>query len=150
MQELLKELAHFPQREQRLRKITRYSLYSTMWYRTNLWTHSRRVAWITEKLSPTAAAVFGAMFDSHKAYVLAIVHDDAEMIIGDIQSGNKSKMTEQELADIKLLERKAIDILAEEFPQNIGSYTYKELLTEALEKKSSEGIVMDWADKYDG
>lgn len=150
MEKLLEELSHFNNREEGLRKVTRYSLYHTMWYRTNLWTHSRRVAWIVEEISPVALEVFGNDFDPKKAYLLALIHDDAEMIIGDIQAGNKAKMTQDMLSNLDSLEIKAADDLASKFPSHIGVYEYKELLYEAVYKKSIESIIVDWADKYDG
>lgn len=149
MEKFLEELKKFPDRERNLRDITRYSLYDSMWYRTNLWTHSRRVAWIVEELSLLAQEVFGDSFDSKKAYIAALVHDDTEMIIGDIQAGNKAKMEKAELNKLDILERNAADDLAAKSPQYIGGYEYKELLYHAIDKDSLEAMVIDWADKFD-
>lgn len=150
MENLLEELSKFEGREEGLRKVTRYSLYHTMWYRTNLWTHSRRVAWLVQEMIPTAKEVFGNSFDEEKACLLALVHDDAEMIIGDIQAGNKEKMSKEVLNDLDSLEIKAADNLSARFPKYIGKYEYKELLYEAVHKKSIEYTIVDWADKFDG
>lgn len=149
MKEILQELNTFLRRKEDLRSITRYSLYSVMWYRTNLWTHSRRVSWIVEGLSPFASEVFGSEFNPERAFVLALVHDDAEIIMGDVQAGNKSKMSREELHELEDIERKAAIQLAERYPSHIGSYEYRSLLFEALDKLSLEALVVDWADKYD-
>lgn len=64
-----------------------------MMYRTNLYTHSYRVAAIVHALNPFAEKVFGKAYDERKAEILALVHDDAEIVFGDVQLGNKSRMT---------------------------------------------------------
>lgn len=149
MDKLLEELHSFPEREKNLRAITRYSLYKTMWYRSNLWSHSRRVAWITEEIVPIASEVLGSSFDPQKAIAIALVHDDAEILFGDIQAGNKAKMSQDELNDIKKLEKDAVQQLSLTYPQNLGTYNYKSLLLEAAEKSSLEAMIVNWADKYD-
>ena len=40
----------FPRRRERLEKVVRYRIYQTMFYRTNLAQHSKRVAWQTQAL----------------------------------------------------------------------------------------------------
>jgi 5'-deoxynucleotidase YfbR-like HD superfamily hydrolase len=80
----------FKNREEDLRKITRYQNYSVMFYRTNLFTHSKRVAWLVQEMIPFAQATWQD-FNGQKAKFLALVHDDQEIIMGDIPAGNKSK-----------------------------------------------------------
>lgn len=149
MKKLLRHLSAFPRREERLRGITRYSLYNVMFYRTNLWTHSRRVSWIVGELSPLTQEVFGSEFNSERACALALVHDDAEMIMGDVQAGNKAKMSSEELQKLDEIERDAALTLAAQSPSHVGLYEYKELLLDALERSSLEALVVNWADKYD-
>ena len=148
-QSILAELNSFPEREKNLRSVTRYSLYHTMWYRTNLWSHSRRVAWIIEKLIPCAKKEFGEAFDANKAIALGLVHDDAETIFGDVQAGNKLNMSKEQLDEVKNQEKGAAEILIKKSPQYIGTYEYKELLSTAMDKQSLESIHVDWADKLD-
>lgn len=148
-EQFLKELSLFSGREAGLRSVKRYSLYRTMWYRTDLWGHTRRVAWIVEELIPLAQKVFNESFDPAKAVALALVHDDAEIVFGDIQAGNKAKMSKEELAKVEQLERNAIEELIKKSPSQLGGYSYKELLLEAIGKTSLEYIVVSWADKYD-
>ena len=121
-EKIIAELHNFPDREKNLRSVTRYSLYHTVWYRTDLWTHSRRVGWIVEQLNPIAEKIFGENFDSEKAFALGMVHDDAETIFGDIQAGYKANMTKEELEEVGQLERNAIKTLASKSPKYIGLY----------------------------
>jgi len=148
-EQFLKELDSFQDRENGLRNVKRYSLYHTMWYRTDLWTHTRRVAWIVEELIILAKKVFRESFDPEKAIALALVHDDAEMIFGDIQAGNKAKMSEGQFKEVENLERNAIKDLAKKYPAQLGKYNYEELLLEAVDQTSLELMIVSWADKYD-
>lgn len=146
---LLKELNQFKDREIGLRKVTRYSLYKAMWYRTDLWTHTRRISWIVEELIPIAQKVFGKDFNPEKAVALALVHDDAEMIFGDIQAGNKAKMSKEELDKLDQLELDSARILSEKYPKMLGNFVYHDLMIEAVNRSSVESILVSWADKYD-
>jgi 5'-deoxynucleotidase YfbR-like HD superfamily hydrolase len=142
-------LATFPHREERLKEITRYSMFTVMLYRPNLWNHARHVSWLTREMEPHATAVFGGAYNSDKAFAIALVHDDAEMITGDIQAGNKSKMSQAELARIDQQEQEAIDELASRSPKNVGPFLYRDLLQEALDRTSLEAQVGMFADKLD-
>lgn len=139
----------FHNRETKLRAITRYSSYPVMFYRTNLWTHSKRVAWITKAIAPGAQNVWSD-FNLEKAILMALCHDDQEIIMGDILAGNKAKMSAEQLAEVAKIEADAIDQITAQFPEKIGNYTYKELLTEIAEIKTPEAIVVKYADKMDG
>jgi 5'-deoxynucleotidase YfbR-like HD superfamily hydrolase len=149
LEKLTEELEMFPNREKNLRAVSRYSLYPIMFYRTNLWNHSRRVAWIVEKLLPFAKRAYGTQFDDKKTLALSLVHDDAEMLFGDIQAGNKEKMTPDELFKIKQTELLAIEKLASISPKNIDIYNYRDLLIESVDKTSLESMIVNWADKFD-
>lgn len=149
MEKIFESLNRFSKREEGLRDVTRYSLYHTMWYRTNLWTHSRRVAWVVEELAPLVREVFGSAFKADKACACALVHDDPEMLMGDIQAGYKANMSPEQLAQVHELERNAIEQLARQYPSRVGNYEYKDLLLEGVKKSSLEAMVVDWADKYD-
>ncbi len=148
-EKILEDLSDFKDREEALRKITRYSLYKQMFYRTNLWIHTRRVAWIVECLIPLAKRVFGNGFDGEKAVAMALIHDDAEILFGDIQAGNKFKMTPDQLAEVKKLENDAIEKIIQDSPKFFGKYVYGDILIEATTKPHVESIIVDWADKFD-
>ncbi|HEX8763098.1 MAG TPA: YfbR-like 5'-deoxynucleotidase [Candidatus Saccharimonadales bacterium] len=143
------ELRKFPGRDNALRALTRYSLYRVMLYRTNLYTHSERVAALVRAINPTAESIFGTTYDPVKAELLGFVHDDAELIFGDIQAGNKSKMTPDQLKEVREAEHKAIGEIAQRFPERIAGYSYKTLLKDAADHTSIESQVMCYADKYD-
>lgn len=136
-------------REDTLRSITRYDLYSVMLYRTNLFTHSQRVAALVCAMNKSAIATFGTNYDPHKAEILAYVHDDAEIIFGDVQAGNKSKMTPDQLAAVHAAELQAIDEISARYPEKIEDYVYRELLLETVNKDSIEAQLVCFADKYD-
>ncbi len=139
----------FVGRNQDLRALTRYSLYPVMLYRTNLYTHSHRTAALVRAINPVASSVFGASYDPRKAEIIALAHDDAELVFGDIQAGNKSKMTAEQLARVREAEERAIDEIAARFPAEVAGYAYKDLLREAADYSSLEAQVVCYADKYD-
>ena len=139
----------FNGRDEALRKIIRYITYTPMYYRTNDLGHSQRVCWLVEELIPLAEKVYGSNFDGEKARTLARVHDDAEIITGDIQLGNKLLMTAEELAKVKYDEENAIEIISKRFPKSINGYSYRELLLHSLKKDCLEALLVKFCDKLD-
>ncbi len=138
----------FPkEREERLKEIYRYSLFETMLYRSNNWMHEYRVSWIAEEVAKLIAPF--ASFDAEKVRVLGLVHDDAEIITGDIQAGHKAQMTSEQLAVLDENECTAVKTLAERYPKEINGYSYEELLMSAIHKDSIEGQIVSYADKFD-
>jgi hypothetical protein len=126
----------FPVRKDALENILRYHAFDTMYYRTNDWIHSRRVRWIVEELLPLGRCLKD--FDADRAVCLALVHDDAETITGDVQAGHKAIMSKQALLNVKSNERRAAILLGKRHPIKIyGKYDYGTLLLESLEKKNS-------------
>lgn len=137
----------FPQeRAQKLGAIYRYSLFDVMLYRSNLLMHSQRVQWIVDELTPFCKEL-GA--DIEKTRVLALVHDDAEMIIGDIQAGHKAKMSKEELAVIEEREAQAARTLAAQYPKEVHGYNYEQLLLHAAHKDCIEAEIVSYADRFD-
>lgn len=136
-------------RKKELIKITRFDLYKVMFYRTNLLIHSHRVSWIVKEIIPYAKRAYGNNFDAKKAAILAYIHDDPEIIMGDFQASIKSKMSRYQLSKIKRLEKQAGLKIAKRFPTQIGNYYYKDLLEETSAKKTIESQVVDFADKLD-
>ena len=139
----------FPkQREDGLKKLYRYSAFEVMFYRSNLWDHSFRVSWLAEELAPTVRKHYKS-FDAEKARVMALVHDDAELYTGDIQSRVKARATAQAKQKMEDDEKKAIEKLAKVSPQMVGGYVYKELLLAMVERTSVEAQIVIYADKLD-
>jgi 5'-deoxynucleotidase YfbR-like HD superfamily hydrolase len=144
-----KVLSVFPKnREEKLRAIKRYSMTEVFFYRSLLWHHSLRVALIVDALSEIARSVF-LDFDKEKACILALVHDDAEIITGDVQLGHKELMTAEQLEGVRQDELRAIETLSQEFPKVVDGYSYKELLLHALNKDCFEAQLVSYADKVD-
>lgn len=142
-------LSGFTGRKEDLRKIYRYNLYKVMFYRDSLLSHSRRVFWLIKEILPYAKKSFGKKFDGDKVLIMALIHDDPELIIGDIQMGNKDKMSPEELEEIEKSEMRAIEILARRFPEKIGKYVYQELLTAVFKVEGREAQVVKYFDKFD-
>ncbi len=80
---------------------------------------------------------------------MALVHDDPELVTGDHQAGNKSKMTSEQLAAIAEEERQAILRLAEGFPKTLGGYTYKDLIQDVADLQSPEAQLVKYFDRFD-
>lgn len=137
-------------RKVELESILRYHAFDTMLYRTNDWIHSLRVAWLVEELLPVAKKHF-RRFDAKRAVCLALVHDDAEIITGDVQAGHKAAMSKRALSKIHANERRAAILLGKQHPVKVdGVYPYGKLLLEIYEKNTLEAQLVSYADKMDG
>ncbi len=138
----------FPaEREKKLKSIYRFSLFEKMMYRSNLWMHTHRVLWLVEELLPLAQTYLN--IDPEKTRALALVHDDAEMITGDVQAGHKARMSKSELKKIDQSEEKALIQLSKKFPKNIHGFVYKDLLFHSLNKDCIEAQLVSYVDKID-
>lgn len=140
----------FTGRNERLKNIVRYRIYQTMFYRTNLAIHSKRVAWQTMALLDMLPAATRASLNEGRIILMAWVHDDHEIIAGDHQSGNEKHMTKEQFTALHEKETRAVDELCKEFPKNIGSYTYRDLLDEAVRVDTIESQIVKLADKIEG
>ena len=85
------ELELFSDREKKLSSIIRFDMkrFDPMFYRTNLLIHSKRVYSLVKEIIPHLKSVYGDELDSEKALSLALVHDDAELVTGDVQLYDK-------------------------------------------------------------
>lgn len=143
------KLDDFPLRTEGLSQITRYSLYETMYYRGTILEHTKRVSTLVTELSPYMKESFGDLFDANRARLLAEVHDDPEIFIGDIQAGNKEKMSQDQSNEVKQMELQAIDRLTNSLPENIEGHNYYQLLNEVHLSQSLESQFVKYLDKYD-
>lgn len=137
-----------PEREKALRSIERFAMFEVFFYRSSLWHHKLRVYLMVNALAPIIVERLPDC-DINKARIMALVHDDAEIITGDIQLGHKEIMSNAELKKIHDGEAAAIEQLTQRYPELIGGYVYKELLTHALHKDCIEAQVYSYADKLD-
>ena len=145
-------LQGFDGREEALSKIKRYIHGNTkiMYYRTNDFMHSQRVLWHLEEALPKIQSVYDNLFDIGFARTLALVHDDAEIITGDVQLCDKERMSDAEKKILAEQERNAITLLIGMYDLRANGYDYGELLIAAKEKKILEAQFVSFFDKLDG
>ncbi len=136
-----------PEREESLKGIYRYSMFDVMFYRSNLWMHAQRMLWVIEAIAPIVKQ--RTTVDVEKARVLALVHDDAEMITGDIQAGVKAHMSEAEMDCLEKNEEAAIEQLTARYPKEVHGYDYREMLRSMLHKDTLESQFVSYIDKFD-
>jgi 5'-deoxynucleotidase YfbR-like HD superfamily hydrolase len=142
------DLTIFPQeRREKLENIYRYNFFDVVFYRSNLWMHSHRVLWLIEELIPLAKKYI--QFDAEKARAYALVHDDVEMITGDVQGITKARMSDEEKKMLEEKELEGIDLLSSKYPKEINGYSYKELLIHAVKKDCIEAQLVSYVDKLD-
>jgi 5'-deoxynucleotidase YfbR-like HD superfamily hydrolase len=87
--------------------------------------------------------------DLKKTLYLALVHDDAEIVTGDIQAYYKDRMSLEELSEMDNNEKEAIEKLVGMWPKNIGGFSYRNLLYHALNKDCIEAQIVSYCDKVD-
>ncbi len=88
--------------------------------------------------------------DIRKILILCLIHDDVEILIGDLQSVNRLKMTEEQIRAIDENEEVAIEKISEQFPETIAGYIYKDLLFEIFRKNTLEAQIVKYLDHIDG
>ena len=137
-------------REQELRNEYRYGFFSCpIYYKANLWIHTARISWITREIATFLDSLRPNSFDIEKTVALSIVHDDTEIIVGDIVSPVKMAFTPEEK---KAYEDKctwAIDILYAKYWKDFTDYDYKQLLLMEEAGTSIEYAIMKYADKLE-
>lgn len=145
-------LEGFEGREEALAGIKRYihELFSTMYYRTNDLTHSWRVLWHLEEAIPDIQSIYGNEFDVGFARTLALVHDDAEIITGDVQLYDKERMTDEELRALAKKEKNAVPLIVKKYSEIANGHKYEDLLATAKEKTRLEAQFVSFFDKFDG
>ena len=145
-------LKGFDGRKEALSRIKRYEEEFTpvMFYRTNDFAHSLRVMWHLEEAMPDILSVYGSHFNVGFARTLAQVHDDGEIITGDISLHTKEKMTEEELEQLAGKEQEAIAVLLSRYGRDANGYNYEELLMAAKAKNRLEAQFVSFFDKFDG
>ena len=139
----------FPGRKEGLQAIKRYSMFTVMLYRPTVFEHIDRVRWLVEDLAPFAEKVL-KNFDIEKARTIAQVHDDAEMIFGDYQLGEKIHMTKEQLDKLDDEEADAVETLTSRSPETINGYNYREMMRHAIYKDCIEAQFVSFCDKFDG
>ena len=147
--QLQEELSQFLNREHLLRGVRRYSNQKIMFYRTNLFAHSKRVTWNVMGNANIALKYFPD-FNVGKAIAIAFVHDDAEIVTGDFQAGDRLKLSQSQSQNLDSHEERAIEELSVVFPKTLASFVYKDLLYEILYPQSIEAQFVKYMDKFEG
>ncbi|QQR78143.1 MAG: HD domain-containing protein [Candidatus Moraniibacteriota bacterium] len=137
-------------RAEKLSAVKRYRAYDTMFYRTNLATHSKRVGWQTMALLAMLPDDIRQTLDQEKILLLAWVHDDHEIFAGDHQSASEWHMTRQQCTDQETKEAWAVEKTAKIFPHQLGRHVYHDLLAEAVRVDTIESQLVKLADKIEG
>lgn len=118
------------------------------YYASSVWLHEIRVSLLVVELSKIATKL-GIAIDTEKARLTALVHDDAELVMGDIQQGHKQYMTQEQLQELDSQEATAIKKLVESSPLQLGEFIYEDLLADVLHKSSLEAQLVSYADRVD-
>ena len=143
-------LEGFEGREDSLKTIDRFKadLTPIMFYRTNDLIHSRRVLWHLEEALWRITHVFKD-FNVKYARTLALVHDDLEIVTGDVQLNEKEIMSDEDRQKLKDDEYKGIGVLLQRFGDDANSISYRKLLESTINKDSIEAQMVSFFDKFD-
>jgi hypothetical protein len=147
-----RETREFPwkDREKMLAEVVRYHKIEVMFYRTNLRLHSKRVPRIVKALMPRVLECYPDI-DPDLPPVISIVHDDPEIITGDIPLQLKLLMDETAHAEMKQKEIAAAEYLDECYGRRrVRGYRYLDLVMQAILKNSIASQVNSFADKTEG
>ena len=144
------DFSQFTGRNEALKKIIRYHSFPVMFYRSNLYTHSHRLGWMIEEVGQVVQSVY-PQFNIERARTMAHVHDDLEIVLGDIMLAEKLKYTPEQLRDLEQKEKTAIEEVTKLYPESINGFSYKQLLLDYqnLDPEDVDAVVAKYFDKYD-
>jgi 5'-deoxynucleotidase YfbR-like HD superfamily hydrolase len=145
------DFADFNGREEALQNIVRYDMsrFTPMFYRTNVLLHSKRVYLLIKDVLPLIVPVYNGLFNSEEALTLALIHDDAEIVSGDVLRYHAERWPKEKLAQVRENEEQAIEVLSNKWPKNLNGFNYKTLLYNALNKDTLEAQIVSFFDKID-
>lgn len=131
-------------RENELKKILRYIDYTkSMYYQTNLVIHSHRVHEITKYL---LKYLKHENLNEQLALNFALIHDDEEILTGDILSYKKDEFTKQQKLDYEKQCQIAKQQIISQYKNELN-HTYEQTLN--INKNSKEYALIKFADKID-
>jgi len=154
----------FKERLGQLEEIKRFNdpadRVQVMFYRNNLADHSAMVASFAAELMPYAVKTFPASFpyqEQLRCLTAALVHDDPEAakdengrFIGDKSTQEKLEMSLEEFGILEDQERQGIEKLADNNPENINGFNYRELMLWTAEKSMIPAQYISYCDKLVG
>ena len=108
--------------------------------------HSVQVLWMTEEVAPFVLEI-APEFNVDLARTSALVHDDSEIVGGDILGILKSAMNEAERKRYEADEARAIEQLSSRWPRFVNGFVYRNLLYLALRKNTAEAQLVSYLDK---
>ncbi|MCA9495472.1 MAG: HD domain-containing protein [Nanoarchaeota archaeon] len=141
------KLEEFNERK-KLKNILRYSNYKVMFYRTDVFFHSKKIFFLVREVIPYIKSK-NVVFNEKKTLTMALVHDDVETIIGDFQAGNRFNMSKKELENLDNVEKVAICELAKISPKYVNGFVYEDLLLEVLNMNTIESQIVKYLDHFD-
>ena len=136
------------EKREALKDVWRYHIYENVWYRSHVWRHSIRIFYMLHACQSEIIRVFPEI-DFKRVCVLALVHDDVEILTWDTQAGNKQNMNSEQVAEVDRTEEQAIEKMRELFPKELEWYIYWDLLFEVYEKKTLEAQLLKFFDHLD-
>jgi len=136
------------EREKRLEQVKRWKYFNPLLYEYNVLDHTKKLVWLLEELLPIIEKTHSSI-DKKKTILLAKIHDDIEIVIDDITAAEKEQMTKEEKNQLEENEKKAVERLVKKYQGTMEGYSYRDLLKEALEKKTKEAKIMNMVDKFD-
>ena len=144
-------LEGFSGRAKELAAIDRYvhAITPVMFYRTTDLIHAHRVLWHLEDMLPDIVSVFPD-FRIDYARTLAFLHDDVEVLSGDVQLHDKEQMTAQERAALEREEASLIPCMVGRYSPVANGFSYADLLLDAKGKRFLEAQFDSFCDKFDG
>ncbi len=151
--ELIEEQG-FKGRTELLRRRVRYGDFSTVFYRSNLYRHTLRVAWICDYLAPMISSRIDN-FDQKKARTLALVHDDYKLLPGGSRKSSPSRNAVQFAVNNgsengTKKEDENIEFLSQVWPEKLNGYDYPDLLISTVKKYSVEAQLVSAMNDLDG
>ena len=134
-------------REEELNSIMRYENFtSTMFYRASVLTHCWKVHALVKQMSEEISEEF---FDKKLTNTLALIHDDTEIIVGDILAQNKDNFSQAQKQEYEEKCNQAIPILVQNYSEFIEGFNYRELLELEEKNNTAECALVKFADKVD-
>lgn len=131
-----------------LSHIERWHKYETVFYRQNVYSHKEILKLLVRELNPIARRVFGMDFDTDYALALAEIHDDPEMLTGDIPQTYKDAMSIEEKISLDHKELAACYALAERYGGlSIKGFDYLSLSIAYIKMEDIEAHFVNLLDK---
>ena len=139
-----------------LSQINRYGSVENMIHRPNLWIHVRRVAYLAQFLASLYNQADDVQpLDLGYIFRMGMMHDDAELITGDISAAVKARMGVEDIQSLKNSEEAAISAIAtgiygfDMHEDTMDYLMYLSIQHDIRTKEDPHAQIVDIADKWD-